>query len=207
MWQPNADLDPSNLAHTMIHHKYPNAAWQTKNVLALEVLSAHLYTNHKLLCHRQPPCFTAALNGFHNKTQKHSRDPHIICQAAVSKPLHLAKTCSKKPGQAGLVGEPKGGGLAQPGQNVLFTGPDTQSRNAFKQSKGTERKKGERREGGRRGEKGGMSAEGICASLWETLLVLIYTSMTTAQNELTVRREQQRPKRRNKKKGSYGESE
>lgn len=33
-----------------------------------------------------------------------------------------------------------------------------------------------------------MRAEGICASLRETLLVLIYTSMTTAQNELTVSR-------------------
>lgn len=35
-------------------------------------------------------------NCFHNKTQKHSRDSHIICGAAVSKPLHLAKTCSKE---------------------------------------------------------------------------------------------------------------
>lgn len=39
-----------------------------------------------------------------------------------------------------------------------------------------------------------MRAEGICASLRETLLVLIYTSMTTAQNELTVSGGQQQPK-------------
>lgn len=64
-----------------------------------------------------------------------------------------------------------------------------------------ERRGKEEREGGRK--RGGMRAEGICASLWETLLVLIYTSMTTAQNELTVRREQQQ-KARNKK--IYGES-
>lgn len=75
---------------------------------------------------------------------------------------------------------------------VQFAGPDTQGRNAFKQSKGRNRKKGkEEREGG-------MRAEGICASLWETFLVLIYTSMTTAQNDFTVR-EQQQPKERKKK--------
>ena len=60
----------------------------------------------------------------------------------------------REPSQEGLRGDPKGGGgvgrLTQPEQNVLHTGPDTQSRNAFKHSKGTERKKGEKREGGRK---------------------------------------------------------
>ncbi len=47
------------------------------------------------------------------------------------------------------------GRLTQPGQNVLLAGPDTQSRNAFKQSKGIERKK----EGGERGREEGEEEE------------------------------------------------
>lgn len=49
---------------------------------------APLSQSTSMLCNYIQKCFR-------NKTQKHSRDPHIICQAAVSKPLHLAKTCLK----------------------------------------------------------------------------------------------------------------
>lgn len=52
-------------------------------------------------------------------------------------------------------------------QNRALHWPDTQSRNAFKQSKERKRKKGGRGEGEREGERkrGGMKAGGICASL------------------------------------------
>lgn len=48
---------------------------------------------------------------------------------------------------------------------VLLTGPDTQSRNAFKQSKGRKRKKGDRREGGTKEERKNESKAGMCLSL------------------------------------------
>lgn len=115
---------------------------------------------------------------------KHSRNGGIICHAAVSKPVHLAKACTPASDRAT---EARGGGgegqLTEPGKTVLFTGPDTQSRNAFKQWKERKRKKGGRGGVGER-RRGGMKAGGICASLWETVLVLIYTSMARAQNEL-----------------------
>lgn len=148
-------------------------------------------------------------NTFHNKMQKQPRVPHIICHAAVKKKnmsapgqdVHRKENCG--PGKQ--VRGPKrrrGSGSAHragPKQSwaktVQLAGPDTQSRNAFKQSKGGKRKtwggSDEEREGG---WKEGMRAEGICASLRESLLVLIYTSMTTAQNELTVSGGQQQPK-------------
>lgn len=83
-----------------------------------------------MLCNYVKTCF-------YNKTQKISREPHIICQAAVSKPLHLAKTClTESQSRRACEGDPKGGTevgrLAQPGQNVLLSGPDIQSRNAFR---------------------------------------------------------------------------
>lgn len=108
----------------------------------------------------------------------------------------------REPGRESIWGEPKGGGgvgqLTQPGQNGAARWAWHSKQECFQTVKREKKKEGgNKREGGRR--RGGMRAEGICASLWETLLVLIYTSMTTAQNELTVR-EQQQPKTRNKKK-------
>lgn len=65
----------------------------------------------------------------------------------MSRPLHLAKTCSKE-SQAGKAyegtqkeAEEWVSSLSQ-AKMVLLTRPDTQSRNAFKQSKGRKRKKG-----------------------------------------------------------------
>lgn len=123
--------------------------------------------------------------------------PNTICHEAVSKPVHLAKTCTAERDQRSILWrEPTGGGgegwLTQPGKTVLFTGPDTQSRNAFKQSKERKRKSKRKKErgkrGGRKGREKGEEEEWkqgeICASLWETVLVLIYTSMVRAQNEL-----------------------
>lgn len=107
-----------------------------------------------------------------NKMQKQAREAHIICQAAGSKPLHLAKTCSKESrARKAYKGTQKEVeewvGSHSQAKMVLLAGPDTQSRNAFKQSKRRKIKKGEEerrgREGGRR--RGGMRAEGICASL------------------------------------------
>lgn len=125
---------------------------------------------------------------------KRSRNGHTICHKAVSKQVHLAKTCTtEREGQRSIWRDPRGGGgegrLTQPGKTVLFTGPDTQSRNAFKQSKERKRKrkKGGRGEGEREGERrrGGMKAGGnMCLTVRKNVLVLIYTSMARAQNEL-----------------------
>lgn len=127
--------------------------------------------------------------------KKHSRDSHIICQAAVSKTSAPGQGMLKRePEQEGLRGDPGGGRgvgrLKQPVQKVLLAGPNIQSRNAFKSSKGTKKTKRER-------EREAEGEGGICASLWETLLVLIYTSMTTAQNELTMRRTTTNARRKN----------
>lgn len=53
-----------------------------------------------------------------------------------------------------MRGDPTGGGgEGRPGKTVLFTGPDTQSRNAFKRSK--ERAKERKKRGKRGGREGG----------------------------------------------------
>lgn len=61
------------------------------------------------------------------------------------------------------------GRLTQPGQNVLLAGPDTQSRNAFKYSKGIERKRGgwekRRRDGGREEKRRNESRGDMCLTL------------------------------------------
>lgn len=142
-------------------------------------------------------------NCFHNKTQKHSRDSHIICGAAVSKPLHLAKTCSKESQTRraceGTQKEAEEWVVSQSQAKMCCSLGLT-----FKAGMLSNSQKGQKERKGRGREE---REEGICASLWETLLVLIYTSMTTAQNELTVRGEQQQPKARKlkKRKKAYGE--
>lgn len=90
----------------------------------------------------------------------------IICDAAVSKPVHLAEACTPASDRAT---EARGGGgegqLTEPGKTVLFTGPDTQSRNAFKQSKERKRKKGGRGEGGRKEERRNESRGNMCLTV------------------------------------------
>lgn len=86
---------------------------------------------------------------------QHCRNGHILCHTAI--PVHLAKACTTERDQRGIRGDPRGGGgegrLTQPGKTALFTGPDTQSRNAFSQSKERNRKKGEEGREGEREEK------------------------------------------------------
>lgn len=70
---------------------------------------------------------------FHNMTEKHSTDSHFICQAAVSQPLHLAKTKESQTRKACKSTQKEAEEWAgSKSQNVLLTGPNIQSRNAFK---------------------------------------------------------------------------
>lgn len=167
-------------------------------------------------CYQKPRAnlFSTVCRIFHYTTVYHSQPttfsqqdtkrPTDIFQAAVSQFLHLAKTCSeKKQARKAYTRGPKrrwrsgSAHTARPKCAASWAWHSEQE--CFQTVKRNRKKEGgkKRREGGRR--RGGMRAKGICASLWETLLVLIYTSMTTAQNELTVRGEQQQPKARNKK--------
>lgn len=128
----------------------------------------NLMQTTSLLCQSQ--CFTTTLNyNFHNKTQKHSRDPHIICQEAVSKPLHLAKTCSKE-SQARKACEgtqkevEEWVGSHSKAKMCCSLGLTLQAGMLSNSQKGQKERRGCRREGGRK-RRGGMGAEGICASL------------------------------------------
>lgn len=123
---------------------------------------------------------------------KPSRNGHTICHKAVSKPVHLAEMCTtEREGQRSMWRDPSGGGgegRLTAWQNCAVHWAWHSKAGMLSNSQRKEKEKERKGEFSRRGEgekrRGGMKAGGICASLWETALVLIYTSMARAQNEL-----------------------